>query len=78
MEASGQIQAPAALPLEKKPPVHIKAAERTPEPTWMFWRRETSLAHCENRIPNYPSSSVDNILSELPRIRLYTTLCLLI
>jgi hypothetical protein len=41
MEASGQLHAPAALPLGKEPPLAIgQEAGWTPEPVWTRWWRE--------------------------------------
>jgi hypothetical protein len=52
MEVSGQLHAPAALPLEKEPPVLIGyEVGWAPEPAWRLWNREKSLALAGNRIP---------------------------
>jgi hypothetical protein len=49
LEVSGQLQAPAALPPGKEPPVPI--AGRAPEQVWALWSTEKSLAPSGNRTP---------------------------
>jgi hypothetical protein len=41
-EASGQLQMPTSLTLEKDPLPTYEEVGWTPEPIWTFWRRENS------------------------------------
>jgi hypothetical protein len=57
MEVGGQLQAPAALPRGKEPPVPIgKEAGWTPKTVWTLRKREKSLASA--RKSNRSSSAV--------------------
>jgi hypothetical protein len=58
MEVSGQIYTPAAVPREIiVAPIDCEAGW-VPEPVWMFWRREKSLAPAEIRTPDRPAHTV--------------------
>jgi hypothetical protein len=58
MEVSGQLQAPAALPPGKEPPVPFgEEAGWAPEPVWTQWWREKFPAPAGNWAPVIRSSS---------------------
>jgi hypothetical protein len=51
MKVNGQLHALSALPLAEAHPLSIDdELGRVPEPVWMVWRRDKSLAPAENRI----------------------------
>jgi hypothetical protein len=72
MEVSGQLHAPAALPLGKEPLVlNVLEAGWAPEPAWKLLRREKSFAPARKRTrafqpvahlyrTNYPGSIINN------------------
>jgi hypothetical protein len=49
---SGQLHAPAALPPVKEPQIPIgQETGWDPEPVWMLWSKERTLATAGNRTP---------------------------
>jgi hypothetical protein len=54
MGASGQLRAPAALLLRKKPVLIEQEAGWAPEQVWTFWRREKFLTPTGIRVANRP------------------------
>jgi len=66
MEVSGQLHAPAALPLGKEPLVPTEyEAGWDPEPVWTWWR-EKFPAPTGTQTPK--SSSPYQYITELPRL----------
>jgi hypothetical protein len=65
-KANGQPQTPDTLPPGKEPPVPIKhKAKWAPEPVWMLWRKDESLAPVRNQTPDSPPFSLVTTLTTL-------------